>query len=63
MVTSGLALQGRSAVLPVSLSMSLTLWTLPFIALATSAVPMPPAAGLWHVHAGDQGPWAFYFWC
>jgi len=42
-VTSGLGSQGQSAVLPFSLSMSHTLWTLPFIALATSAVLKPPA--------------------
>jgi len=34
-----------------------TVHTLQFIALFSSVVLMPPEAGLWHLHTGDQGPW------
>ena len=63
-VTRGLPLRGRSAVRPVSLKSCLrrlTVRTLQFIALATSAVLMPLAACLRHVHADEQGPWASFF--
>lgn len=52
MVTCGLALKGRPAVLPCST----VLLYITDSAVYCSAVLMPPAAGLMNVHTGEKKP-------